>query len=68
MSLSEFSLSGKKALVIGARRNMGKGFALGLAGGDVTKAPLFKEGEAEASSCGRGGEKDLLLGFSEGLE
>ena len=37
MSLSEFSLSGKKALVIGARRNMGKGFALGLAeaGADV---------------------------------
>ena len=26
-----FSLKGKKALVIGARRNMGKGFALGLA-------------------------------------
>ena len=24
MSLSEFSLEGKKALVIGARRNMGK--------------------------------------------
>ena len=37
MSLSEFSLKGKKALVIGARRNMGKGFALGLAeaGADV---------------------------------
>ena len=37
MSLSEFSLNGKKALVIGARRNMGKGFALGLAeaGADV---------------------------------
>ena len=37
MSLSEFSLEGKKALVIGARRNMGKGFAMGLAeaGADV---------------------------------
>ena len=37
MSLAEFSLAGKKALVIGARRNMGKGFALGLAeaGADV---------------------------------
>lgn len=37
MSLSDFSLSGKKALVIGARRNMGKAFALGLAeaGADV---------------------------------
>ena len=31
MSLSSFSLKGKKALVVGARRNMGKGFALGLA-------------------------------------
>ena len=37
MSLSSFSLKGKKALVVGARRNMGKGFALGLAeaGADV---------------------------------
>ena len=42
MSLSEFSLSGKKALVIGARRNMGKGFALGLAeaGADVAVTDL----------------------------
>ena len=31
MSLADFSLEGKKALVIGARRNVGKGFALGLA-------------------------------------
>ena len=37
MSLSSFSLKGKKALVVGARRNMGKCFALGLAeaGADV---------------------------------
>jgi 3-oxoacyl-[acyl-carrier protein] reductase len=37
MSLADFSLEGKKALVIGARRNVGKGFALGLAeaGADV---------------------------------
>ena len=37
MSLSKFSLKGKKALVVGARRNMGKAFALGLAeaGADV---------------------------------
>ena len=37
MSLKQFSLEGKKALVVGARRNMGKGFALGLAeaGADV---------------------------------
>ena len=27
MSLSKFSLEGKKALVVGARRNMGKAFA-----------------------------------------
>ena len=37
MGLSKFSLEGKKALVVGARRNMGKAFALGLAeaGADV---------------------------------
>ena len=42
MSLSEFSLEGKKALVVGARRNMGKGFALGLAeaGADVAVTDL----------------------------
>ena len=42
MSLSEFSLVGKKALVVGARRNMGKGFALGLAeaGADVAVTDL----------------------------
>jgi len=37
MSLADFSLEGKKALVVGARRNVGKAFALGLAeaGADV---------------------------------
>ena len=37
MSLADFSLAGKKALVVGGRRNMGKGYALGLAeaGADV---------------------------------
>jgi 3-oxoacyl-[acyl-carrier protein] reductase len=37
MSLRDFSLKGKKALVVGARRNMGKAFSLGLAeaGADV---------------------------------
>ena len=42
MSLSEFSLEGKKALVVGARRNMGKGFAIGLAeaGADVAVTDL----------------------------
>ncbi len=37
MSLADFSLEGKKALVVGARRNMGKRFALGFAeaGADV---------------------------------
>ena len=37
MTLNKFSLEGKKALVVGARRNMGKAFALGLAeaGADV---------------------------------
>ena len=45
MSLAEFSLKGKKALVIGARRNMGKGFALGLAeaGADVAVTDLNTE-------------------------
>ena len=40
MSLSDFSLEGKKALIVGARRNMGKAFALGLAeaGADVAVA------------------------------
>ena len=42
MSLAQFSLQGKKALVVGGRRNMGKGFALGLAeaGADVAVADL----------------------------
>ena len=42
MSLKQFSLEGKKALVVGARRNMGKGFALGLAeaGADVVVTDL----------------------------
>lgn len=37
MTLADFSLAGKKALVVGGRRNVGKGFALGLAeaGADV---------------------------------
>ena len=42
MSLAQFSLQEKKALVVGGRRNMGKGFALGLAeaGADVAVADL----------------------------
>jgi NAD(P)-dependent dehydrogenase (short-subunit alcohol dehydrogenase family) len=61
MSLSDFSLSGKKALVVGARRNMGKAFALGLAeaGADVAitdanieSGQLEKVGE-EISAMGR---------------
>jgi len=45
MSLSNFSLKGKKALVVGARRNMGKAFALGLAeaGADVAIADINVE-------------------------
>jgi len=37
MSLADFSLADKKALVIGARRNVGRGFAPGPAeaGADV---------------------------------
>ena len=42
MSLADFSLKGKRALVVGGRRNMGKGFALGLAeaGADVAVTDL----------------------------
>ena len=45
MSLSKFSLEGKKALVVGARRNMGKAFALGLAeaGADVAVTDINTE-------------------------
>ena len=45
MSLADFSLVGKRALVIGGRRNMGKGFALGLAeaGADVAVTDLKVE-------------------------
>ena len=53
MSLSEFSLNGKKALVIGARRNMGKGFALGLAeaGADVAVTDInIESGQLEKVS------------------
>lgn len=53
MSLSEFSLSGKKALVVGARRNMGKGFALGLAeaGADVAVTDInIESGQLQAVS------------------
>jgi NAD(P)-dependent dehydrogenase (short-subunit alcohol dehydrogenase family) len=51
MSLADFSLKGKKALVVGGRRNMGKGFALGLAeaGADVAVADLnLKDGRLQA--------------------
>ena len=45
MTLSKFSLEGKKALVVGARRNMGKAFALGLAeaGADVAVTDINME-------------------------
>ena len=51
MSLADFSLAGKKALVVGARRNMGKGFALGLAeaGADVAVTDLnIRDGRLRA--------------------
>ena len=57
MSLSEFSLKGKKALVIGARRNMGKGFALGLAEagaaayGFQRETPASTSYKADAALC-----------------
>jgi len=61
MTLSNFSLKGKKALVVGARRNMGKAFALGLAeaGADVAITDIEIESgqlhkvrdEIEAMGC-----------------
>ena len=51
MSLADFSLAGKKALVVGGRRNMGKGFALGLAeaGADVAVTDInIEDGRLEA--------------------
>ena len=61
MSLKQFSLEGKKALVVGGRRNMGKGFALGLAeaGADVVVTDVAVEDGAlqsvadEISEMGR---------------
>ena len=61
MTLSNFSLKGKKALVVGARRNMGKAFAMGLAeaGADVAITDIDVESgqlhkvsnEIEAMGC-----------------
>ena len=51
MSLASFSLEGKKALVVGGRRNMGKGFALGLAeaGADVAVTDInLKDGRLQS--------------------
>ena len=51
MSLADFSLQGKRALVVGGRRNMGKGFALGLAeaGADVAVTDLnIEDGRLQA--------------------
>lgn len=66
MSLSSFSLEGKKALVVGARRNMGKGFALGLAeaGADVAVTDVNLESgqlQAVADEIKKMGSKSLAL-------
>ena len=66
MSLSSFSLEGKKALVVGARRNMGKGFALGLAeaGADVAVTDVNLESgqlQAVADEIKKMGRKSLAL-------
>ncbi len=66
MSLSSFSLEGKKALVVGARRNMGKGFALGLAeaGADVAVTDVnIESGQLQAVSdeIQQMGHKSLAL-------
>ena len=66
MSLSSFSLEGKKALVVGARRNMGKGFALGLAeaGADVAVTDVNIESgqlQAVADEIQQMGRKSLAI-------
>ena len=66
MPLSSFSLEGKKALVVGARRNMGKGFALGLAeaGADVAVTDVNLESgqlQAVADEIKKMGRKSLAL-------
>jgi len=66
MSLSSFSLEGKKALVVGARRNMGKGFALGLAeaGADVAVTDINLESgqlQAVVDEIQKMGRKSLAL-------
>ena len=66
MSLSNFSLEGKKALVVGARRNMGKGFALGLAeaGADVAVTDVNLESgqlQAVADEIQQMGRNSLAL-------
>ena len=66
MSLSSFSLEGKKALVVGARRNMGKGFALGLAeaGADVAVTDVnIESGQLQtvADEIQKMGRKSLAL-------
>ena len=66
MSLNNFSLEGKTALVVGARRNMGKGFALGLAeaGADVAVTDVNLESgqlQAVADEIQKMGRKSLAL-------
>ena len=66
MSLSDFSLIGKKALIIGARRNMGKAFALGLAeaGADVAISDVnIESGQLQivADEIQEMGRKSLAL-------
>ena len=51
MSLADFSLEGKRDLVVGGRRNVGKGFALGLAeaGADVAVTDVnIEDGRLQA--------------------
>ena len=66
MSLADFSLEGKKALVVGGRRNMGKGFALGLAeaGADVAVTDLkIEDGrlQAVADEIARMGRRSMAI-------
>lgn len=66
MSLADFSLQGKKAIVVGGRRNMGKGFALGLAeaGADVAVTDInIEDGrlQAVADQIGDMGRESMAI-------
>lgn len=63
MSLKEFDLTGKSAIVTGAARGLGKGIALTLAdaGADVVIADVLPEIEATSEEVRERGRKSLAI-------